>query len=129
MATVRACLDIIWFTMEVKQHTKFKTVPLKFWALENPYAMLRFFLGKPAMIFNPYDFGDSYKKKTALWGHFNEPKKIEHYTDQDSGLKMVKFDKLKTKEIHAEFYGKLNRTERRAITPQGFAKAFFKANQ
>jgi hypothetical protein len=43
--------------------------------------------------------------------------------------KMPKFDKLKTKEIHPERYGELNRTERRAITPAGFANAFFKANQ
>ena len=42
---------------------------------------------------------------------------------------MPKFDRLKTKEIHPEYYGKLSRVERRAITPQGFAKAFYEANK
>ena len=35
---------------------------------------------------------------------------------------------LKTKDIAPEMYGKLTRQERRAITPAGFAKAFFEAN-
>jgi len=38
-----------------------------------------------------------------------------------------KFDKLSTKEIHPEYYRKLTRQERRAITPKGFAEAFCKA--
>ena len=36
---------------------------------------------------------------------------------------------MKTKDIHGEYYGKLSRTARRAITPPGFAKAFFEANR
>ena len=124
MEIVRACLDVIWKTIEVRQDTKFKTLPLKFWALENPCrSMLKWFLGKPAFIFNPYDFGDNYKKETALWGHFNEPKKNPIKCNKP------KFDKLPTKEIHEEYYGKLTRQERRAITPAGFAKAFFLSNQ
>lgn len=43
--------------------------------------------------------------------------------------KLPKFDKLKTKEIHGEYYGKYNRQARRAITPKGFSEAFFKANR
>ena len=123
MEIVRACLNIIWYFMEIKQNTKHKTLPLKFWALENPSGMLKYFLGKPAFEFNPYDFGDNYKKKTYLWGWFNEPKKSPIQCNQ------LKFDMLATKEIHGKFYGKLTRTERRAITPTGFAKAFFKANK
>lgn len=139
METVRACLNIIWKCMEIKQETKKKTLPLKFWALENPNGMLKYFLGKPAFEFNPYDFGDMYKKETFVWGNFNKPKKL--ITKQGNNLyslspqlkiinkSMVKFDQLKTKEIHGEFYDKLTRTERRAITPAGFAKAFFEKNQ
>src|SRR3990167_5141361 len=37
MKCVRSCLDIIWKCMEIKQDTTKKTLPLKFWALENPY--------------------------------------------------------------------------------------------
>ena len=123
MEIVRACLDIIWKCMEKKQDTRYKTTSLKFWVLENPNGMLKYFLGKPAFEFNPYDFGDNYKKKTHLWGLFNEPKKDPIKCNK------VKFDKMATKDIHPEFYGKLTRQERRAITPSGFAKAFFKANR
>lgn len=140
MEVVRACLNIIWWLMEIQQPTGKKTLPLKFWALENPArGFLPYFLGKPAMTFNPYEFGDMYKKETALWGNFNEPKKViserngNLYAHIPKALRamggMVKFDKLPTKEIAPEQYGKLTRTERRAITPAGFAKAFFEANQ
>ncbi|KKN43736.1 hypothetical protein LCGC14_0700180 [marine sediment metagenome] len=122
MDLVTQCLRIIW-DYQYKIESDYQKKPtLKFWALENPNGFLKYFLGKPAFEFNPYDFGDNYKKKTHLWGWFNEPKKnpIEPTTP--------KFDKMLTKDIHPEFYGKLTRTERRAITPQGFAKAFFEAN-
>ena len=136
MECVRACLSIIWSCMEVKQDTAKKTLPLKFWALENPNGMLKYFLGKPAFEFNPYDFGDQYKKRTMLWGWFNEPKKnpIE-LTDRQKELHktnsqpLPKFDYMKSKDIHPEMFGKLTRQERRAITPAGFARAFYKANR
>ena len=118
---VRGCLDII---AECNRITipYAKTTTLKFWCLENPNSLLKRFLGKPAFEFNPYDFGDDYKKKTHLWGWFNDPIKnpIE--------CTKPKFDRLKTKEIHPEYYGELTRQERRAITPTGFAKAFYEAN-
>jgi len=125
MECVRACLNIIWSCMEIKQSTGKKTLPLKFWALENPaHGFLRNFLGKPSFIFEPYEFGDMYRKKTALWGKFAEPKKQEHKLE-----KMVKFDYLKSKDIHPEFFGKFDRQTRRSITPQGFAEAFYQANE
>lgn len=40
----------------------------------------------------------------------------------------MKFDRLKTKEIHPKYYGIYDRRTRRAITPPNFAKAFFEAN-
>ena len=72
---VRACLDIIAQCNSIESAYS-KTTKLKFWALENPNGLLKRFLGKPAYEFNPYDFGDDYKKKTHLWGWFNDPKKI-----------------------------------------------------
>ena len=99
-----------------------KTTSLQFWALENPNGLMKRFLGKPPFEFNPYDFGDNYKKKTYLWGWFNFPAKNPIVCDKP------KFDRLKTKEIHPEYYGTYTRQERRAITPAGFARAFFKAN-
>jgi len=123
MRIVIACLNIIWqCQFDLDKDTQ-KRSPLKFWALENPNGMLKWFLGKPVFEFNPYDFGDDYKKKTHLWGWFNEPKK------KPIECTKPKFDRLTTKEIHGEFYGKHDRTTRRAITPPGFAKAFFEANQ
>ena len=132
---VRACLDIIWSCMEIEQDTKKKTLPLKFWALENPNGMLKYFLGKPAFEFNPYEFGDGYKKRTMLWGWFNEPKKTGGKIICEKAYKslnpktMKKFDRLASREITPEMFGKLTRQERRAITPAGFANAFFLANQ
>ena len=126
MEVVRACLDIIWRCMEVKQSTAKKTLPLKFWALENPETgFLSHFLGNPTFSFNPWQYGDYYQKASGLWGYFNEPKKL---FDKPS-RKMKKFDYMKSKDIAPEMFGKLSRTERRAITPEGFAKAFFEANK
>ena len=123
MDVIYHCLRIIW-RCQYDTPTTAKKTPLKFWALENPYhGLLKSFLGMPALVFDPYEFGDNYRKKTALWGWFNEPKKSVVECDKP------KFDKLKTAEIHGEYYGKLTRQERRAITPAGFARAFFEANQ
>ena len=138
MESVRACLNIIWSVMEVKQETRFKKCPLKFWALENPYhGFLKKFLGKPVFIFDPWEFGDGYQKKTALWGYFNEPKKnpipmtneVRKSLKGNKVMNTIKFDYLKSREIAPEMFGKLTRQEKRAITPAGFANAFFLANQ
>lgn len=135
MECVKACLNIIWSCMEIKQDTRHKKLPLKFWALENPNGMLKYFLGKPAFEFNPYEFGDGYKKQTMLWGWFNEPKKSPAPIVCKKAYKslnpktMKKFDRLASRDIAPEYFEKLTRTERRAITPQGFARAFYEANK
>ena len=59
MSTVYHCLRIIW-------EAQYKGKRLKFWALENPKGRLRWFLGRPVLSFNPYDFGDAYKKPTDI---------------------------------------------------------------
>jgi hypothetical protein len=79
-------------------------------------------MGKPVLTFDPYDFGDPWKKKTDLWGEFNLPKK-----NLVKPLN-VKFTLMRSKEIYPEMYGKMSRQERRAITSPGFARAFFEAN-
>ena len=140
MELVSACLNLIWQAQYRTKSDQQKYSPLKFWALENPYyAMTKWFLGKPAFTFDPWEFGDAYKKRTALWGYFNEPKKkftkIEDVSTKDqikkhktNSQKLPKFDYMKSKNIHPEFYGKLSRKARRAITPRGFALAFYHAN-
>ncbi len=137
MELVIACLKIVWECQYELPTPLAKRTNLKFWALENPYGLLRRYLGHPVMIFNPYDFGDGYQKKTCIWGFFNIPKKkpIKEYdkdyihTINPIGKSLRKFDRLTTAEIHPEYYGKLTRQERRAVTPAGFAKAFYEANK
>ena len=97
----------------------------KFWCLENPDGLLKKWLGKPKLIFNPWEYGDNYSKKTCLWGEFNIPKKIVFVKPKN----IVKFSMLKSKEIHPEFYGIYSRQVRRAITPKRFAQAFYEANK
>ena len=137
MKIVISCLGIIWGVQYKLPTPLAKRTNLKFWALENPMGLLKRYLGNPAFRFNPYDFGDAYKKDTGLWGYFNLPKKkpCEEYskdyihTISPNGKPLKKFDRLLTKEIHPEYYGKLTRQKRRAITPRGFANAFFEANR
>ncbi len=138
---VKACLNLVYEAQFRTESDQQKYPPLKFWALENPwYGRLKWFLGKPTFTFSPYEFGDPYKKKTALWGYFNEP--VKTHTDQSEVLtpeqiekhktnsqKLPKFDYMRSKDIHPEMFGKLDRQARRSITPQGFAKAFFEANK
>lgn len=123
MVRVKECLRIIWECQYELESPHAKTTSLKFWMLENPNGLLKRFLGKPAFQYDPWEFGDNYKKKTNIWGWFNEPKK------NPVECTMPKFDRLKTKEIHGQYYGTLTRTERRSICSPGFAKAFFEANR
>lgn len=47
------------------------------WVLENPFnGRLKELLGKPVYVYQPWEFGSPWTKKTALWGCFNFPEKI-----------------------------------------------------
>lgn len=138
MEIVKACLEIIW-GCRYKPVTK-KQNNLKFWALENPRGYLVDFLGKPPLMFNPYDYGDPYTKKTCVWGNFNVPKKnpviprdFEHPTTKgakDFVSCVEHFADLKTiPEGYMKHTGINKRDTLRSMTPKGFAKAFFEANK
>ena len=95
----------------------------KWWALENVIGRLSSFMGKPVMIFQPWQYGDPWTKRTGLWGKFNPLVKRPvppKYAAVSSG-------RILTGERRQE-----RRTKRsaltRAITPPGFASAFFNAN-
>ena len=118
MKLVIASLNIIW---ECRYNHK-----LAFWCLENPMGYLRQFLGKPVFTFDPCDFGDPYTKKTDLWGYFNIPKKKPIKLSEDE-IKRTKINNRKLPSI-SDFTGS-KQSARRAITPAGFAKAFFEANK
>lgn len=91
---------------------------LNFWCLENPRGLLRQFLGKPPLSIYFWEFGDGLDKPTDLWGYFNFPKKS--YSQPADLLRKVKSMLGGTEE---------ERQLRRAITPPGFARAFFEANR
>jgi len=109
LSVVDACLRIIY-----------KSKP-KFWALENPVGKLKNWIGKPIMIFNPWQFGDGTFKKTALWGDFNKP--IQNTFEEPTRIKY-------SETPIGRLGGKSAKTkELRSITPAGFAQAFFDSNR
>ena len=137
MKAVYSCLRIIWGCQyKLERETAHKTI-IEFWALENPYnGFLKRFIGNPIFTFQPYEFGDRYKKHTALWGYFKTPIKNPINLNQEelalayrNSPKLPKFDYMKSKDISSENYGKLDRQARRSITPPHFAKAFFESNR
>lgn len=102
LSVVDACLRIVTICQP------------SWWALENPVGKLCRWLGKPAMYFDPCDYGDPYTKKTALWGKFKEPPKTP-------------VEPVEKSPIHWMPPGP-DRAKKRSITPHGFATAFFEAN-
>ncbi len=89
----------------------------KFWALENPVGRIEKLtsLRKWRTAFQPHNFGDPYTKKTLLWGKFNADMPLAN-VEPTEGSKM---HKLPPSEDRANL---------RSETPEGFAYAFFKAN-
>lgn len=83
----------------------------EWWCLENPGGTLGRWLGSPALRFNPCDYGDPYTKLTQLWGNFTKP--VPTPVSASLGSLMHHTIRDPTK---------------RAITPSGFANAFFLAN-
>lgn len=102
---------------------------LKFWCLENPQGYLYKILGKPAFSFERWHYGDPGNKLTHTWGNFNFPKmkpkpELRDNTLMQSGCwqKIVIPGGYRQK-------GWDSKKIKRAMTPPGFAKAFFKANK
>jgi hypothetical protein len=85
---------------------------LKWWALENPVNKLRRYLGPPRMTFKQWEYGDAGHKPTGLWGDFTEPRKCPKPRTKPSTFR--------TKQENA--------SPKDAITPAGFARAFYEAN-
>ncbi len=105
LSIVDACIRFVYATKPM------------FWCLENPVGWLQDYLGAYKMTFDPCDYGDPYTKKTCLWGEFIIPEKTLVEPTQGS-------------KIHLNYGGRSERTKTlRSITPPGFARAFFEANQ
>jgi len=122
MELIIACLNIIWKCQYNYKNPNQKKPPLKFWALENPYGMLNWFLGHPILIFQPYEYGDEYSKKTCIWGYFNLPKKLDLWKSMQKLKKIRSIGDIIYKDTE-------NRQTLRSITPPHFAQAFFEANR
>ena len=132
METVSACLRIIW---QCQTHGR-----LQFWALENPVGLLRRFLGVPPYTFYQWWFGDLGIKRTDLWGQYNQPKQtVFERPDHPYFIKQYKSGKKNQFAWSApacpawakEYIDRQTdkRAALRAITPPGFAQAFFKRNR
>lgn len=123
---------------------------LQFWVIENPATgALRDFLGEPDYVYQPWWFGSPWTKKTALWGHFNEPYRAydkwedvpkipELYIRKDtkhrrSTGKPAMYQLHKSDFDLIPEFARLPRPESdmemRSLCSQQFARAFFQANK
>lgn len=129
MIVVNACLKII------------EQCKPKFYAIENPVGHLREYLGKPNLSFQPWEFGDGWTKRTYIWGKFNHPEKTIQQWDEVNKLHLyIRPNRKKPNYAYLhksairyipqlQEFDPQTDAEFRAITPPGFAKAFFLANQ
>lgn len=112
-----------------------------FWALENPVGHLRKFLGPSKMIFQPWQYGDPWTKRTEIWGNFNIPQplykaweevpnKLPLYTRKGRNKPNFAFLHKSAQSVipQLSFAHPATDADFRAITPPGFATAFFKVN-
>ena len=128
MEIVNACLRII------------RKCNPQWWALENPRGHLRKYLGQPRLTFQPWWYGDPWTKATDIWGEFNIPERVYErwedvpklplYTRKGRDKPNFAFlHKSAWKDIpQLSFHKPSTDAELRAMTPPGFAYAFFRAN-
>lgn len=129
MEIVRACKQIITACQPM------------WWAMENPRGYLRKHLGRPALTFQPWEYGDPWTKHTDVWGSFSAPQKpytswedvpdkLPLYTRPGRGKPNFAFLHKSALALIPQLSGFSPATDAdfRAITPPGFAQAFFRAN-
>lgn len=98
---------------------------LEFWALENPpgkHIKLMPELPPPSYQFSPYLFGHPWEKQTYLWGRFNMfwPSEI---------VKPAPTRRAPSGHTQGRIAYLPSSAPERAITPPGFAQAFYEANK
>ena len=133
MFLVNHCLRIIEETNPV------------FWLLENPAnGKLKDVIGKPVYMYQPWQYGSPWTKKTALWGNFNMPEPIyKKWSDVPKNSKLYvrpgrpkpslaflhksaihdipEFEPFK-ENIHTD-------ADFRSLCSQGFAREFYENNR
>ena len=116
---------------------------LKFWVIENPATGdLKKYLGKPQLIYQPWEYGSPWTKKTALWGNFIVPDKKyekwedvekipELYTRPGRGKPSLAFMHKSHKKFIIEFdcFEADSDMAFRSLCSQKFAEAFYKVNK
>jgi hypothetical protein len=100
LSVVDACLRIITVQRPI------------WWALENPRNKLRAYLGPARLEFYHWEYGDPGHKPTCIWGEFHPPRKQPKPRTKPSTWR--------TKQENA--------SPKDAITPAGFARAFYAVN-
>lgn len=89
------------------------------WAIENPVGRIEKLGGLPPwrLAFDPNHVGETYTKKTLLWGRFN------------ADLPVAPAEPTEGSKMHRMYGGSSLATKNaRSVTPDGFAYAFFMAN-
>ena len=117
----------------------------KWWVIENPAnGKLQNVIGKPNAIYQPWQFGSPWTKKTALWGEFNMPEPIyKNWNDvsKNSSLYVrpgrpkpaLAFMHKSAVELIPEFQWAKDHikcdADLRSMCSQGFARAFYEVNR
>jgi len=116
-----------------------------FWVIENPAnGRLKDVLGRPKAVYQPWQYGSPWTKRTALWGNFNMPTPL--FTNWDDVPKnpnlyqrpgrpkpALAFMHKSALEFIPEFefakpFVKCD-ADFRSLCSQGFAKEFYKYNK
>lgn len=112
------------------------------WAMENPVGHLREYMGQPALTFQPWEYGDPWTKRTDIWGTFHPPPKLYSrwedvpgklplYTRPGRGKPNFAYLHKAALSLIPQLSFARPKTDAdfRAITPPGFARAFFNSNR
>lgn len=117
---------------------------LKFWVIENPATgALKNYLGKPDYVYQPWWYGSPWTKKTALWGWFNEPKRVYEKWEDVPKIEGLYHRKNRNSnglyQMHKSAYKLIpefhtlpepqSDMEFRSLCSQKFAHAFYEANK
>jgi len=103
LSLVDACIRIAWVQRQGGA---------QWWALENPRNKLRRYLGPARLEFYQWEYGDAGHKPTCIWGDFVPPPKHPQPRTKPSTFK-TQYENARTED---------------AVTPAGFARAFFSVN-
>lgn len=116
----------------------------KWWILENPAnGKLKEIIGKPKAVYQPWNYGSPWTKKTALWGDFSMPLplfvKWDHvpkneniYVRPGRSKPALAFLHKSAVNLIPEFYWAKDKiicdADIRSMCSQGFAGAFYRSN-